>query len=71
VGGFAEVSRQTREIAVGVRDQSRDERTVLEVLAQGEHELVVLEIGEKNLERGACATNEGLDRGVVILAPAA
>jgi len=41
------------------------------MVAQGEHELVVLEIGEKRLERGARSTAEGLDRGVVILAPAA
>jgi len=32
---------------------------------------VVLEIGEKRLERGVYSTEEGFDRGVVILAPAA
>src|SRR5207244_4155135 len=35
------------------------------------HALVMLGIGQKNLERGARSSNEGLDRGVVILTPAA
>src|SRR5204863_343053 len=60
-----------REIAVGIRHQRRDQGTVLEMPAQGEEELVVLEIGEKRLERGAGATEECLDGRVVILAPAA
>src|SRR2546425_721834 len=71
VGRFAEVPRQTREVAVGIPDQSRYQRTVLEMFAQRVHELVILEIGQKNLERGARSSNEGLDRGVVILTPAA
>src|SRR3989449_1089404 len=71
VGGFAEGPRQTREVAVGIPDQGRDQRTVLEMFAQRVHELVILEIGQKNLERGARSSNEGLDRGVVILTPAA
>src|SRR2546429_1670511 len=71
MGGFAEVPRQTREVAVGIPDQSRYQRTVLEMFAQRVHELVILEIGQKNLERGARSINEGLDRGVVILTPAA
>jgi hypothetical protein len=50
-------------VAFLVRDQRRDQRTVLEMFAQREHELVVLEIGEKGVERGACSTKEGLDRG--------
>src|SRR2546421_2276323 len=70
VSRLAEVPRQPREIAVGIRDQGRDQGTVLEVLAEGKHELVALEIGEKRLERGAWPTQEGLDRRVVILAPA-
>src|SRR3989442_1974028 len=41
------------------------------MFAQRVHELVILEIGQKNLERGARSSNEGLDRGVVILTPAA
>src|SRR2546430_10748229 len=43
--------------AVRIGDQRRDQGTVLEMLAQGEHKLVVLEIGEKGLERGAGSTN--------------
>src|SRR6185312_9037947 len=71
LSGLAEIARQPREVAVGVRDERRNQGTVFEMLPQGEHELVALEIGEKRLERGACPTEEGLDGGVVILAPAA
>ncbi|PYO28155.1 MAG: hypothetical protein DMD73_06665 [Gemmatimonadetes bacterium] len=67
--GSREVARQTREIPVGVRDQRPDQGAVLEMLPQGEHELMALEIGEKHLERSAGAAEEGLDRCVVILAP--
>src|SRR5882762_2033410 len=70
LSGLAEIAGQPREIAVGIRDQRRDQRAVFEMLPQGEHELVALEIGEKRLERGACPSEEGLDGGVVILAPA-
>ena len=71
MSGLAEVAREAREIAVGIRDQRRDQGTVLEMLAQGEHQLVILEVGEKHLERGAGSAEERFDGRVVVLAPAA
>src|SRR5438046_2570811 len=71
MSGLAEVARETREIAVRIRDQRRDQGTVLEMLAQGEHQLVILEIGEKHFQRRVCSAQERLDGGVVVLAPAA
>src|ERR1043166_712680 len=70
VSGLPVLPRQPAEIPVGVDHHAGDLRPVVEVLAEREHQLVVLEVGQEDFERRAVALQEFPDGGVVVLAPA-
>src|ERR1043166_578352 len=70
VSGLPVLPRQPAEIPVGVDHHAGDLRPVVEVLAEREHQLVVLEVGEEDFERRAVALQEFANGGVVVLAPA-